>query len=101
MRQEEEWIMQNDKAAASPFSALTYQEQQARWKEWQARQLNYKPLTESEAPRKPQTAERTPRLRNPNMPIAAPQQRGELNQVLSRHQKALKQAGAFKAESID
>ena len=95
--------MQNDKAAAaSPFSALTYQEQQARWKEWQARQLNYKPLTESEAPpQPPRTAERTPRLRNPNMPIAAPQQRGELNQVLSRHQKALRQAGAFKADAID
>lgn len=94
--------MRKDKAASSsPFSALTYQEQQARWMEWRSRQLDYKPFAgEEEAPPRPVQPEK-PRLKTPNMPIAAPYQRRELNQVLSRHQKALRQAGAFQVTTID
>ncbi|MBR6185816.1 MAG: hypothetical protein IKQ41_06085 [Clostridia bacterium] len=95
--------MKKEKAAsASPFSALTYQEQQDRWMEWRSRQLHYKPFREEEAPAPKQadTPEK-PRLRTPNMPIALPYQRRELNQVFSRHQKAVRQAGAFQAAAID
>ena len=36
--------MNQDRAGAvSPFSALTYQEQQTRWMEWRSRQLDYQP----------------------------------------------------------
>lgn len=95
---------QGKAAAASPFSALTYREQQDRWREWRSRQLDYKPFSEEEETPKasrPAPDERAPRLRNPNMPIAAPYQRRELNQVLSRHQKALRQAGSFQRVTAD
>ena len=87
----------------SPFSALSYQEQQDRWLEWRSRQLDYRPAE----PREPiphETAEPAsgtrPRLREPNMRIAAPFRRRELDEVLSRHRRALKQAGAFQTTSI-
>ena len=97
-------MRQEKAAAASPFSALTYQEQQDRWMEWRSRQLDYRPSPgEGEAEARPAqpVREERPRLRNPNMPIAAPYQRRELNQVLRRHQKALLRAGAFQPTAID
>ena len=41
----EEGKMDQEKASASPFSALTYQEQQDRWLEWRSRQLDYQPTS--------------------------------------------------------
>ena len=95
--------MDQDKAsAASPFSALTYQEQQDRWLEWRSRQLDYRPAAvgqaqETSAPKDGDV----PQMRLPNMRIAAPVRHRELDEVLSRHRQALRQAGAFQATSID
>ena len=87
--------MDQDKASgASPFSALTYQEQQDRWLEWRSRQLDYRPAAE------PPSAG-APRMRLPNMRISSPVRRRELDEVISRHRQALRQAGAFQTTSID
>ena len=76
---------------ASPFSALTYQEQQDRWLEWRSRQLDYRPVPE-EAP------EDAPALPPEPRPFpAAPGRRRELDQVISRHAQALKRAGSFQS----
>ena len=96
--------MDQDKApAASPFSALTYQEQQDRWLEWRSRQLDYQPanVKQAPAPRETQKEEGLPRMRLPNMRIAAPVRHRELDEVISRHRKALRQASAFQATAID
>lgn len=96
--------MDQEKAsAASPFSALTYQEQQDRWLEWRSRQLDYQPVNARQIPAPPQKPkeEGLPRMRMPNMRIAAPVRHRELDEVLSRHRKALQQAGAFQATAID
>ena len=90
-------------SAASPFSALTYQEQQDRWLEWRSRQLDYQPAVER------RTAEQhtefkdsgQPRMRLPNMRIAAPVRHRELDEVISRHRQAMQRAGAFQATAID
>lgn len=96
--------MDQEKAsAASPFSALTYQEQQDRWLEWRSRQLDYQPAA-ARRPPEPSAApkeEGLPRMRLPNMRIAAPVRHRELDEVLSRHRKALRQAGAFQTTAID
>ncbi|MBR4359550.1 MAG: hypothetical protein IKP32_02920 [Clostridia bacterium] len=79
----------------SPFSALSYQEQQDRWLEWRSRQLDYQPADRnpSEADPFPPTASMP--LRMPNMALAAPTRHRELDQVISRHAQALRKAGAF------
>ena len=96
--------MDQDKAsAASPFSALTYQEQQDRWLEWRSRQLDYRPA-EGKQPPETASASRdggTPRMRLPNMRIASPVRRRELDEVLSRHRQAMERAGAFQTTAID
>ena len=95
--------MDQDKAsAASPFSALTYQEQQDRWLEWRSRQLDYRPVA-AEQPRETEAPKDggAPRMRLPNMRIAAPVRHRELDEVLSRHRQALRRAGAFQATAID
>ena len=96
--------MDQDKAnAASPFSALTYQEQQDRWLEWRSRQLDYQPAAEKQ-PTEPAPARKNipvPRMRQPNMRIAAPVRHRELDEVLSRHRQAMRRAGAFQATPID
>ena len=95
--------MDQDKAsAASPFSALTYQEQQDRWLEWRSRQLDYQPTAgkqPQEVPEHPNGSK--PAMRMPNMRIAAPIQHRELDEVISRHRKAMRQAGAFQTTAID
>ena len=96
--------MDQDRAsAASPFSALTYQEQQDRWLEWRSRQLDYQPANVRQAPTPPETQseEGLPRMRLPNMRIAAPARHRELDEVLSRHRQAMRRAGAFQATPID
>ena len=95
--------MDQEKASASPFSALTYQEQQDRWLEWRSRQLDYQPANARQAPALPEKPkeEGLPRMRLPNMRIAAPVRHRELDEVLSRHRQAMRQAGAFQTTAID
>ena len=96
--------MDQDKASvASPFSALTYQEQQDRWLEWRSRQLNYQPAAAGRSPEKPAVQKDIglPQMRLPNMRIAAPVRHRELDEVISRHRKAMRQAGAFQTTAID
>lgn len=100
----EEGQMEQEKAsAASPFSALTYQEQQDRWLEWRSRQLDYQPAGARQvpAPTEKPKEEGLPRMRMPNMRIAAPVRHRELDEVLSRHRQAMRQAGAFQTTAID
>ncbi len=97
----------------SPFSALTWQEQQDRWLAWRSRQLDYQPAQTVSSPdtdREPlaypetrhgQAEEDLPRMRLPNMRIAAPIRHQELDQVISRHRLALKKASAFQTAPID
>ena len=95
---------QEKNSAASPFSALTYQEQQDRWLEWRSRQLDYQPANgrkAQETPPEMKKEEGLPRMRMPNMRIAAPVRHRELDEVLSRHRQALRQAGAFQTTAID
>ncbi len=93
--------MEQDKAPASPFSALTYQEQQDRWLEWRSRQLRYQP-TAAAAPARPQARDQNglPPLKTPNMRIAAPARHRELDEVIARHRRALRQSGAFQTSPI-
>ncbi len=96
--------MDQDKSSApSPFSALTYQEQQDRWLEWRSRQLDYKPAAERRTPERPAETQSAggARMRIPNMRIASPARHKELDEVISRHRQALRQAGAFQTTSID
>ena len=94
---------QDQSSNQSPFSALSYQEQQDRWLEWRSRQLDYRPAEPQKSiPHemdKP-TPIPQPRLREPNMRIDAPTRHRELDQVLSRHRQAMKQAGTFQTTAI-
>ena len=95
--------MDQDKAsAASPFSALTYQEQQDRWLEWRSRQLDYRPAAAGQPKETsiPKNGD-APQMRLPNMRIAAPVRHRELDEVLTRHRQAMQRAGAFQATPID
>ena len=95
-------MSQDQHAPASPFAALSYQEQQDRWMEWRSRQLDYRDAEPSieerrrEGRQQPSAAMRQPVLRDP-----APTRHQELDQVLARHKQALRRAGAFQATSID
>lgn len=99
--------MNNEKSSAvSPFSALSYQEQQARWLEWRSRQLDYRPAGKGEIKAETPTASAParnglPPLRLPNMRIASPVRHRELDEVMNRHRQALKQAGSFHTTAID
>ena len=101
--------MNQEKAStASPFSALSYQEQQRRWMEWRSRQLDYRPVPENgramedAAPEKESPkAGGVPAMRLPNMRIAAPARHRELDEVLSRHRQAMRKAGPFRPTAID
>ena len=86
-------------SAASPFAALTYQEQQERWLAWRSRQLDYKsaetPPAEPSVPPEPPV----PPVRLPYFQQAAPTRHQELDRVLSRHAAAVRKTGPFtKAE---
>lgn len=98
-------MSQENPSNVSPFAALSYQEQQTRWLEWRSRQLDYRPVPDQsqhlEDADPPQEKHAAPRLRTPNMRIFAPTRHRELDEVLNRHQKALRQAGAFQATAID
>ena len=104
--------MDQDKAsAASPFSALTYQEQQDRWLAWRSRQLDYQPAGSeppTQQPRMPlerpdprrSDPDGLPRMCLPNMLIDSPTRHQELDQVISRHRQALKKAAVFQTTPI-
>ena len=100
-------------SAASPFAALTFQEQQDRWLEWRSRQLDYQradlavpreePRQETAGNQKgtaDQAVPELPQLRLPNMLLNAPRGRKELDQVLSRHAQAARRAGAYQTTPI-
>ena len=96
-------MSQEKASAASPFSALSYQEQQNRWLEWRSRQLDYQPTAGKQPQEKVPVNQNSskPAMRMPNMRIAAPVQHRELDEVISRHRKAMRQAGAFRTTAID
>ena len=94
--------MKQEKNGSSPFSALSYKEQQDRWMEWRSQQLDFReavppqPQAGVSAPARPAP----PPVRLPMMQEAAAQnRRRELDQVLARHDMARKQAGAFRPTS--
>ncbi|MBR1585467.1 MAG: hypothetical protein IJ662_08015 [Clostridia bacterium] len=84
--------MDTDKT--SPFSALSFQEQQDRWLEWRSRQLAFQegPVIDSEAAAPSPSA--LPPVDLPHW-NAAPTRHQNLDHVLSRHDQARKQHGAF------
>lgn len=84
----------------SPFSAMTYREQQDRWLEWRSRQLDYRASDGCGADDDTQTPDE-PILRIPNMPIAAPTRHRELDRVIAHHAQALRKAGAFRPLTTD
>ena len=103
-------MSQEKTASPSPFSALSYQEQQDRWLKWRSQQLNYRAPTEEKPQENEQKKKREQaappsashaRLRQPNMAIAAPVRHSELDQVVNRHKAALRQAGEFQTVPID
>lgn len=92
--------MKKENQEASPFAALTYQEQQDRWLEWRSRQLDYRPAPAQDAPpESPVPPERPapPTLQLPYFRQAAPTRHKELDRVLLRHAQAAKRTGAFQA----
>jgi hypothetical protein len=95
--------MNQDQASnQSPFSALSYQEQQDRWLEWRSRQLDYRPAAVGQAQETSAPKDRgVPQMRLPNMRIASPVRHRELDEVLTRHRQAMQRAGAFQATPID
>lgn len=80
---------------ASPFSALTYKEQQDRWLEWRSRQLDFREGTVKEEAKETPAGTDAPPVKLPNFQLAAPTRHRNLDEVLSRHAKALRQAGHF------
>lgn len=100
--------MDQEKKDASPFAALTYQEQQDRWLEWRSRQLDYRSAssTPPDAPlplQAPQEEEETPPVsfgpssfRHP-----APTRHRELDEVLRRHAQAKRRAAFFISVNAD
>ena len=87
---------EKQRAAASPFAALSYQEQQDRWLEWRSRQLDYRDAEPEGREEATKPSYGAPRLR-----AAVPTRHQELDQVLARHKQALQRAGAFQTTSID
>ena len=104
---------QEQSESKSPFAALTWQEQQDRWLAWRSRQLDYQPAgsvsaseegphpTDQRPDMRRYEAAGLPRMRLPNMRIAAPTRHQELDQVIERHRQALKRAGSFQTTAID
>ena len=96
-------MSQEKSAGASPFAAMTYQEQQDRWLEWRSRQLDYQPAEKEpqpEAAGKAEPEESLPPLTLPFVRQAAPTRHRELDRVLARHTQAAKRAGNFQSTSI-
>lgn len=82
---------------ASPFAALSYQEQQDRWLEWRSRQLEFQEgnVVESKTDQKKSAEPFVPPVQLPHFQQAAPTRHQNLDQVLSRISQAEKRLGAF------
>lgn len=91
--------MKQENGGNSPFSALSYKEQQDRWMEWRSQQLDFREAAPvQQPPREMRRDEKNdpPPVRLPMMQEAAARnRRRELDQVLARHDMARKQAGVF------
>lgn len=85
--------MKPEKQDVSPFAALSFSQQQDRWREWRSRQLEYKKAAEDN----PLPKEETDALQENHMPpaSAAPTRHRELDKVLARHKTALRRTGQF------
>lgn len=85
--------MKTEKQDVSPFAALSFSQQQDRWREWRSRQLEYKKAAEEN----PLPREETDALPENHMLAApaAPTRHHELDKVLARHKTALRHTGQF------
>ena len=85
--------MKTEKQDVSPFAALSFSQQQDKWREWRSRQLEYKKAAEDN----PLPMEETDALQENHMPPApaAPTRHRELDKVLARHKTALRRTGQF------
>ena len=89
--------------SASPFSEMTYQEQQDRWLEWRSRQLEFREgnvVEENRGKKTPAELSASPVLL-PNLQQAAPTRHQNLDQVFSRMEKAQKKLSAFQTPTED
>lgn len=88
--------MSNEKAEGSPFAALTYQEQQEKWREWRSRQTEYRAAEPFDAPERKDGQQKTaPAPERVPVRRDAAVRHQQLDAVLNRHAQALKHAGAF------
>lgn len=91
--------MKQENGGNSPFSALSYKEQQDRWMEWRSQQLDFRnaaPVQQQSREARRDEKNDPPPVRLPMMhEIVAQNRRRELDQVLARHDMARKQAGVF------
>lgn len=91
--------MKPDKREISPFAALSYQEQQDKWREWRSRELDYRQVT---LPERETAKEKEAGSMPSSLPVKpAPTRHRELDRVLSRHLSAVKKAGAYQFTSIN
>ena len=81
----------------SPFSALSYKEQQDRWLEWRSRQLDFREGDVADETKKAPAGMEAPPVKLPNFQLAAPARHRNLDDVLHRHEMAVRQAGRFEA----
>lgn len=84
----------NQNREASPFAALTFQEQQDRWRAWRSRQLEFKKAADETSLPPEREEEPAQGFREKPLP-PSPVRHGQLDRVLNRHQMALKKAGKF------
>lgn len=89
--------MSPDQNNASPFAALSYQEQQDRWLEWRSRQMDFREESLPEETQKKPADTEMPPVRLPNFQESAPVRHQNLDAVLSRHARAEKRLSAFQA----
>ncbi len=88
----------SDTPNTSPFAALTYQEQQDRWREWRSRQLIYRSADDLPPVELPASEELpAPAPRPPVVP--APTRHRQLDSVLLKHQSAMKRASTWHSAS--
>ena len=89
--------MNGEKNEGSPFAALTFQEQQEKWRAWRSGHMEYREADlertvekEPNAGRAAPAAESAPLLKN-----AAGTRHQQLDAVLRRHEQARNHTGAF------
>ena len=90
----------SDQKSASPFAALTFAEQQDRWREWRSRELKYAsaeelPPVELPAPPEKPAPAPTARINPPFIPA----RHAQLNSLAAKHKQALSRAAVWQATS--